>query len=696
MYSLGCDIGGTFTDFALLNQVTGEVNVHKCLTTPRDPAEAVKIGAKELMKVIPDYLPKTEDVIHGTTLVINAVIERKGAKTGLITTKGFRDALEIRRELRYDIYDLFADFPPPLVPRYLRKELNERIFSNGEVLKKARNEEIHRLLSDLINEGVESIAVCLLHSYKNPVHEKFVKKIASEIYPAISLSLSSEVLPEIKEYERMSTTVMNAYVKPLFSRYLKRLEENLKSLGFHQQLFLVTSSGGIVPAHAVKDFPVRLVDSGPIGGIMLAEYLGKITRERNDLFSFDMGGTTAKSCLIKDGRLPKSEDYEVARMERFKKGSGIPVKTPVIDLLEIGAGGGSIAKINQLGLLQVGPESSGADPGPVCYGHGGEAPCVTDADLVLGYLDQDYFLGGEMKLDRDAAFKAIEEKIAKPLRISVIEAAWGIHNIINESMALAAKMHIVEKGGDPLKTTLVAFGGAGPMHAYGLAKKLRMSKILIPMRPGVASAVGFFVTPFSYEFVYTYKVLLEEANLLDMESVFRGLERKTIRFLPKVDKPELITFSMSIDMHYVGQGYEVNIPLPSSNLCQLKKEDISEIFDSTYKRIYGRTSSDKVELMNLRVIATAPDRPFSFKKLSNSNKNRGSLQSAIKGQRKAYSPLSDSYVDFSVYNRYQLVPGDTFGGPAVIEEKESSTIMDQDATASIDEYGTILITIGRK
>jgi N-methylhydantoinase A/oxoprolinase/acetone carboxylase beta subunit len=694
MYSLGCDIGGTFTDFTLLDQGTGEVVVHKCLTTPQDPSEGVRVGVGRLMEGVPGFLSETRDIIHGTTLVINAIIERKGAKTGLITTKGFRDVLEIRRGLRYDIYDLQFDFPPPLIPRYLRRELDERIYSNGEVLREAQGEEIGRVLRELVSEGVESIAVCLLHSYKNPVHEELVKRIALEVCPHIPISLSSEVLPEIREYERTSTAVVNAYTNPLFSRYLRKLHEKLESLGFSHQLFLLLSSGGIVPAQAVENFPVQVIESGPVGGVILSRYLGKITREKNDLFSFDMGGTTAKSCLIQNGVLPKSEDYEVARMERFKKGSGIPVQIPVIDMLEIGAGGGSIAEINRFGLLQVGPQSSGADPGPVCYGQGGKDPCVTDADLVLGYLNQDYFLGGEMRLDLDAAQKAIEERIAKPLKMGVIEAAWGIHNIVNENMALAAKMHIVERGGDPLRTTLIAFGGAGPVHAYGLAKKLRMQRILIPQRSGVASAMGFFVAPFNYEVVHTYKVVLEESNLSEIERAFEELEGNAARFLPKTDRPELIRCQRSMDMRYVGQGYEINIPLSSHKVSNLKKGDISKIFNSTYEQIYGRTCPEKVDVMHLRVMAMLPDRPFSFKKFS--KRKKVLLRSAIKGQRKAYSSLSNSYVDFTVYDRYELVPGATFDGPAIIEEKESTTVLERDATASVDAYGTIVVTFRRK
>ena len=691
MYRLGCDIGGTFTDFVLLNTETGETKVHKCLTT-QDPSEGVKSGAQNLMKREPDCIPKTKDMVHGTTLVINAVIERKGAKTGLITTKGFRDTLEIRRGLRYDIYNLKFNWPAPLIPRYLRKELDERIYSNGEVLKKAQAGHIRRLLAELIDEGVESIAVCLLHSYKNPANEKFVKKIATEVCPQISVSLSSEVLPEINEYERTSTTVVNAYVSPIFSGYLARLEENLRSLGFDGWLSLLLSSGGIVPARAAEQFPARIIESGPVGGIILTQHFGIITSEKKDLLSFDMGGTTAKSCLIKDGVLPKTEDYEVARMERFKKGSGIPVQTPTIDLLEIGAGGGSIAEINRFGLLQVGPQSSGADPGPACYSRGGKDPCVTDADLVLGYLNKDYFLGGEMKLDQDRAQSAIEEKIAKPLGINSTEAAWGIHNIINENMALAAKMYIVEQGGNPLKTILVAYGGAGPVHTYGVAKKLKISKILVPLQAGVASAMGFFAAPFSYETVHTYKVRLEELELSEMEKSFQEHERNALCFLPETDKPELVIYKRSIDMRYVGQGYEIDIPLPSKNFSQLSREDILKMFNSTYERLYGRTSpGSKVECVSLRVIAALPGRPFSFQKFT---KRKGfSIQSAIKGERKAYSFLSGSYVNFTVYDRYQLVPGMTFGGPAIIEEKESTTVLEQDAVVSIDEYGSIIITL---
>jgi len=412
--------------------------------------------------------------------------------------------------------------------------------------------------------------------------------------------------------------------------------------------------------------------------------------EDQDILSFDMGGTTAKSCLIKKGTIPKSKDYEVARMERFKKGSGIPVVTPVIEMLEIGAGGGSIARVNEMGLLQVGPQSSGADPGPACYGRGGSNACVTDADLVLGYLDPNFFLGGEMKLDREAAIKAIEENVAKPLRISATDAAYGIHNIVNENMALAAKIHIAEKGGDPLKTTMVAFGGAGPVHAYGLAKKLAMKKVIIPLRAGVASAIGFFSAPFNYELVHTYRVSLDEANLSEIDAVFQRLKNESIHFLPPVDRVDKIRYEISMDMHYVGQGYDISIPLRAP-ISDTRKADIAESFSSTYENIYGRRCPDKVEIMNLRVIATAPDRPFSLKEVGQAAESSSHL--ARKGTRKAFSVLSRSYVDHAVYDRYLLKPGMTFCGPAIIEEKESTVILGEDAAGSIDGYQSMIIVL---
>ncbi|PIP35051.1 MAG: hydantoinase, partial [Desulfobacterales bacterium CG23_combo_of_CG06-09_8_20_14_all_52_9] len=408
-YRLGCDIGGTFTDFVLVDDETGRFYVYKCLTTPVDPSEAVEYGVSQLLDQHPGFMPNLEEIIHGTTLVINAIIERKGAKTGLMTTEGFKDVLELGRELRYDAYDIFSEYPEPLVPRPFRKEIRERIACDGRILKPLEDAQTEAVLKELLDMGMESLAVCLINSFENPVHEMRIKEIVKEKAPNLFLSTSFEVLPQIREYERTSTTVTNAYVKPITEKYLRKLSLRMQQIGFAGRLYIMLSSGGITSVETAQAFPVRIIESGPTAAVIASQHYGKMFKVE-DMFCFDMGGTTAKSCLIQKGHAGLVSTFEVGRVQRFKKGSGLPIQVPVVDLMEIGAGGGSIARINRMGLLQVGPDSAGADPGPVCYQRGGTEPTVTDADLVLGYLDPDYFLGGTMSLDKVSAQAAITER----------------------------------------------------------------------------------------------------------------------------------------------------------------------------------------------------------------------------------------------------------------------------------------------
>lgn len=688
IYRLGCDIGGTFTDFVLLNDETGEIQINKCLTTPKDPSDAVEEGIKEMLTKTPGFVGQLDEVIHGTTLVINSIIERKGAKTGLITTKGFRDVLELAREKRYDTYDIFAVYPEPLVPRPLRLEVDERIASDGRILKKLDPEEAKRVLNQLIDMGIESLAVCLINSFEKPTHELMIKDIVLKEAPDLSLSISYEVLPQIREFERTSTTVTNAYVKPLTGSYLARLSNRLESLGSTGKLFIMLSSGGITSAETAKEFPVRVIESGPTAAVISAVYFGKMF-DVKDIFCFDMGGTTAKSCLIQRGEPGMVSTFEVGRVHRFKKGSGLDIQVPVVDLMEIGAGGGSIARISKMGLLQVGPDSSGADPGPVCYGLGGKEPTVTDADLALGYLDPNYFLGGAMKLDKESAQQAIEEKIAKPLGVTPIEATWGIHDLINETMAGAAKTHIAEKGGNPKIVTVCAFGGAGPVHAYGLAKKLEAPRILVPPIAGVGSALGFFTAPRAFDLVRSHKVSLKDADFAEIEKLFQDMEVEGAKILEKAGAIEKINYERSIDMRFVGQGAETNIPIPNRDFSQITGEEVRQLFDQRYQTLYGRTYPESpAEFVSFRVRASLPERPLRLPKIE---KRIASLKDAIKGQRLAYSPIARDFIPYNVYDRYSLFPGATFDGPAIIEERESTAIVGEDASVSVDDYGFLWI-----
>ncbi|MFH1954008.1 MAG: hydantoinase/oxoprolinase family protein [Pseudomonadota bacterium] len=687
-YRLGCDIGGTFTDFVLLNDRTGEIHINKCLTTPSDPSDAVEQGIRQLEKTVPGFVQELDEVIHGTTLVINSIIERKGAKTGLITTNGFRDVLELGREIRYAPYDVFAEFPRPLIPRRFRLEVDERVRSDGTILKPLKPEEAREVVRRLLQMGVESISVCLINSFENPSHELMIKKIIQEEAPEISLSISYEVLPQIREYERTSTTVTNAYVKPLTGRYLSKLSGRLKSIGFEGKLFIMLSSGGITSVETAAEFPVRIIESGPTAAVISGQYYGRLF-DIPEMFCFDMGGTTAKSCLIQKGVAGVVPTFEVGRVQRFMKGSGLTIQVPVVDLMEIGAGGGSIAKVSKMGTLQVGPESSGADPGPICYARGGTEPGITDADLILGYLDENYFLGGEMKLDREAARRGIEEKIARPLGVSFIQAVWGIHDLINETMAGAAKTHIAEKGGNPKIVTVAAFGGAGPVHAYGLAKKLGAPKLLVPPNAGVGSALGFFTAPRAFDMVRSHKVSLNDADFNEIEKIYLEMEAEGAKALHKSGKEEEIRFERSLDARFVGQGSETGIPIPESVFTQVKREEVRRRFDKTYERLYGRTYPDsQVEFINFKIRASLPERLLRLPKLE---RNGTSLQDAIKGERQAYSGLVKDFIPYTVYDRYKLFPGATLQGPAIIEERESTVIVGEDAAVSVDEYGFLWI-----
>ena len=691
-YRLGCDIGGTFTDFVLLNDRTGEIEINKCLTTPSDPSDAVEQGIRQLEEATPDFVEHLDEVIHGTTLVINSIIERKGAKTGLITTKGFRDVLELGREIRYAPYDIFAEFPEPLIPRRFRLEVDERVRSDGTVIKPLDRGEVRDVVRRIIDMGVESIAVCLLNSFEYPSHELMIKEIIEDEAPEISVSISYEVLPQIREYERTSTTATNAYVKPLTGRYLSKLSDRLASIGFEGKLFIMLSSGGITSVETAAEFPVRIIESGPTAAVISGQYYGKLF-DIPDMFCFDMGGTTAKSCLIQKGVAGVVPTFEVGRVQRFMKGSGLTIQVPVVDLMEIGAGGGSIAKVSKMGTLQVGPESSGADPGPICYGRGGTGPGITDADLLLGYLDENYFLGGEMKLDREAARRGIEEKIARPLGVSFIQAVWGIHDLINETMAGAAKTHIAEKGGNPKIVTVAAFGGAGPVHAYGLAKKLGAPRLLVPPNAGVGSALGFFTAPRAFDMVRSHKVALKEADFNEIEKIYQEMEAEGARTLRKSGKAEDIRFDRSVDARFVGQGSETTVSIPEKSFTKVSRETVRKRFDEIYKRLYGRTYPDSsVEFINFKIRASLPERLLRLPKIDPADKGT-SLDDAVKGQRQAYSGLVKDFIPYTVYDRYKLFPDAKFQGPAIIEERESTVIVGEDASVSVDEYGFLWIEL---
>ncbi|MCC6535747.1 MAG: hydantoinase/oxoprolinase family protein [Burkholderiales bacterium] len=687
LYRLGCDIGGTFTDFYLVNTATGEVAVEKCLTTPDDPSRAVLEGVQRFMRRIPGLMAQTRCVLHATTLVINALIERKGARTGLITTRGFRDVLEIGREMRYDLYDIFIEFPPPLVPRHLRCEVEERTYQDGSIALALDATDLARAAEQLRRHEIESIGVCFLHSYANPQNERKAKALLRDLAPGIPVSISSEVLPEVGEYERTTTTVANAYVQPLTTRYTSHLSAGLRQLGFERQLLMMLSSGGMTSVETAAEFPLRIVESGPAAGALAAAYIARAAGYAEHVLAFDMGGTTAKGCVIRDGNIDKAASFEAARVHRFKKGSGIPLRIPVIDIMEIGAGGGSIACVDELGLIRVGPRSAGAEPGPACYARGGREPTVSDADLVLGYLDADHFLGGEMRLDLDAAQAAIDSAIARALSLSTAAAAWGIHEIVTENMAAAIRIHMAEKGADPSRFTMVAFGGAGPVHAYALACRLGIRRILIPSSAGIASAFGLLVSPVAFDLVKTRRVGLSDLDPAAIEALFIDMENEAKRFAERADPAGEISCSRSLDLCYCGQGYTVNVPLPAAE-PRPDKARIRALFEHAYETLYGRVYADMaVELINLRLVAHSPAPAVALRKLESGRP----ASAAMKGRRAAYSGRSNGFVDHGVYDRIRLQAGAALAGPAIIEEREATTIVDCGGHVLVDEHGTLVI-----
>jgi len=499
-YRIGIDIGGTFTDFVLVDEQERRIYLGKRLTTHADYLEAILHGLDRLLADAGIAAGDVSDVVHGTTLVANTVIERKGAKTALITTEGARDVVEIGSELRYDVYDLSIQRPQPLVPRHLRYAIRERMMANGEPLVALDLSQLPEIVAGLREADIASVAISLLHSYANPSHERALGEALARLMPGLEITLSSVLVPEIREYERTSTTIVNAYVQPLVARYLRNMEGQLKERGIKRPPYLMLSGGGLASIADSVEAPVNLIESGPAGGAIAACFFGRAANAP-DLISFDMGGTTAKMCLINGGSPSRSHEFEVARINRFARGSGLPLRVSVIDMIEIGAGGGSIARIDNMGLLKVGPASAGSDPGPACYGLGGERPTVTDADVVLGYLDPGFFLGGTMRLDRAAAERAIERHIGQPLGLDVVAAAAGIQEVVNESMATATRLHVSERGRDLRRYALLAFGGAGPVHAYRLAEILGIKRLICPYAAGTASALGFLVAPLTFESV---------------------------------------------------------------------------------------------------------------------------------------------------------------------------------------------------
>lgn len=689
--SVGVDVGGTFTDLVLIDETAGRIHAGKLLTTPRDPDEAILNGLRRVLGESELTAGELHSVVHGTTLVTNTVIERTGAKVGLITTAGFRDSLEMGREIRYDLYDLFLEPVPSLVPRKLRRGVAGRMSASGvelEAFDEAEFREVARMLIE--EERVEALAVSFMHAYRNPAHEQRAGEILRAEFSSVPFTLGHEVAPEIREFERTSTATANAYVQPLMLGYLGRLVDSLRDLGVNGELYVMLSGGGIATIGQAQAFPIQLIESGPAAGAMAASYYGGLIGEP-DLISFDMGGTTAKMCLIEGGRPQRTHNFEAGRVRRFKKGSGLPLKVSVVDMIEIGAGGGSIATVDGMGLLKVGPRSAGSEPGPVCYARGGAEPTVTDADLLLGYLNPAFFLGGEMTLDLEAVQGAMIERLGSGLDMDAHACAEGIHRVVNENMASATRRYLAEKGKDPRRYSMIAFGGAGPVHAYGLARLLKISRLIVPFGAGVTSALGFQVAPPAVDDVRSYVSRLENTDWDRVNELYAEMEmRARERLVEAGANPDQIAFERRADMRHVGQGFEIEVPVPSGKLLPEQSGALREAFFAAYFELFERKVTEVgIEAMSWRLSATAPPRsvPLNFRSLA------AAQGEARRGERSVFFP-DHGWAQTAVIDRYSLQAGEQFAGPAVIEERESTTVVGPDSRVRVDEHLNLIIDIG--
>jgi N-methylhydantoinase A len=679
---IGSDIGGTFTDVVL--EFGAQRFSTKVLTTYDAPERAVLEGVASLLAQAGLTPADVDLMVHGTTLATNALIARQGALTGLLTTEGFRDVLEMGAESRFDQYDLTIEKPPPLVPRRLRLTARERVAVDGEVLLPLDPAGVERAAEAFLAEGVRSVAVAFLHSYANPSHEQAAAAILAARMPGVSLSLSCEVSPEIREYERFCTTAANAYVRPLIADYLGRLEAKLRAGGFDCPLFLMLSSGGLTTLDTAARFPVRLVESGPAGGAVFA---ASIAQERGieRMLALDVGGTTAKICFIDNGRPQMSQGFEVARVHRFRKGSGIPLRIPVVEMVEIGAGGGSIAHRDALGRLHVGPKSASSEPGPACYGRGGSQPTVTDADLSLGRVDPSAFAGGSIALDLEAARTALSTLSAAPADPQIL--AFGVSEIVDEAMASATRVHAVEQGVAVDDRTMVAFGGAAPLHAARVAEKLGIARVIVPRSAGVGSAVGFLRAPIGYEVSRSRNERLGQvdaaglnAMLSDMSALAHGLVEKGD---PRADRTERRTAYA----RYVGQGYEISIDIPVRALTQADEAVLLEIFEQAYRRQYGRIIAQlPIEILTWRVNVSTVG--WTALRLPERGRER-EVKPSIR--RPVFDPASGQVLDYGVVRREDLEPGDWLRGPALIVEPQTTTVAPPSFDVAVDAYGYLVL-----
>jgi N-methylhydantoinase A len=693
-YRLGVDIGGTFTDAMVVDERSGDVYIDKVPSTPKDPSIGFLAATDRILSRNGISAADVNYVVHGTTVATNAIIEGKTARTAFVTTDGFRDLLEIARQSKPTLYDLQFEKPKPMVPRHLCFGVPERLDARGNVVAPINEDAVRDIARSLRDAGVESIAVCLLHAHINPAHEAIVGKIFSEELPGIRVSLSSEVAPEFREYFRASTTVINASIRPVVESYLTSIENRLRAEGLSGDLLVMQSNGGVQSFAGASERPVFMVESGPAAGVVAATHLGTILGFK-DVIALDMGGTTAKVGLVLDGSPRVTKDYEVGGAAMAgtgrSRGSGYPIRTPVIDLVEIGAGGGSIAWVDSGGALRVGPQSAGADPGPACYGWGGVEPTVTDANLVLGRLNPAYFLRGEIKLDVEKATKAVDQAVARPLGLSVVEAAHGILQIADAAMVSALRLISIKRGYDPRDFVLVAFGGAGPVHSGRLAIELGIPRTVVPLSPGIFSAMGLLVTDLRHDFSRTVLLNVEGLDAEGLERTFADLQAAGRSVFEQEGMATADTaFIRYAEMRYVGQSYELTIPLPPGQLTAETLRQLVEEFHKDHERTYGfSVLTEPTEIVNVRLSAVGRITRPKLRTVAQD----GDAAAALKETRPVYFEESGGYVDCPVYDRYLLGEGATVVGPAVVEEPDSTTIVHPGYRVAVDGFGNLLNTI---
>jgi len=681
-YRLGIDSGGTFVDVVLFEENTGNLKITKTPSTPQNPSIGVYNGIKKIIEAEKIDPRKILSLVHGTTVATNALLEYKGVQTALLLTKGFKDVLSIVRQDRPKLYDYFVRRPDPLVSRHLRFEIQERTLFNGDILEELNESEVLGIIEKIRSMGIKTVAVCFLHSYANPKHELRVKELFQKHHSEATVSLSCEILPEIRELERMSTTVINAYVMPIVERYLLDLVERMGKAGLTIDVNVMQSNGGIMTAKLASQKSVATILSGPAGGVIGSQGISVLAGHK-DVITLDMGGTSADICLVNNGKFLTTKESEIG---------GHAVKVPMIDINTIGAGGGSIAWIDPGGLLRVGPQSAGADPGPACYGKGGTLPTVTDANLVLGRLNPDYYVGGEMRIDVNLAKAAIQKQVAEPLKLSLEEAAQGILKVVNANMIRGIRRVSVQRGHDPRQFALFCYGGGGPLHGTELAIELNVPRLIIPTSPGVNSAVGLLMADFRYDYSKTFLKKVSEVKLEDLHQQYKDLEEQARQQMLDEKIPEdKIVFHRSADMRYYGQGYEVDVPVPWGQLSKGHVEEIKQSFHQIHAQLYGYNQLEaEMEVVYLRLAAIGRVPKPNFQKQALAGED---ASGAFKGHRRVY--MDGQFVKTALYDRSRLQPNNRIEGPAIVEQFDSTTLIKAAQTAVVDEYLNLIVHITR-